>query len=157
MYQKTNVEIKRIREEISHLDWRCKQETQERAIDFLSKIEEKYYSMIFKEGCKYTWENSVRIAKMIGYPRNVAFIPDLLKMMQDLNWPGAEEAIEVLADMDLNSLLPQLKETIETAFDEDDAMWLGGLNMVVEELENKHGVRLFSEERVYELLKEADF
>ena len=147
------MEEKRIKEEILNLDWNNEEEVQKRAIEFLSKIDPKYYHLIFSEGYKQTWENSMEIVRRIGYPQNIPFIPDLLQMMQDINWPGARMAVDILCAMDLDVLQPQLERTITTAFNDNDDMWLMGLDILVEEWAEVHGTRFPLADIFYEQLK----
>lgn len=137
------------------LDWKHSKEEQDSAINNLSKVNEKYFYLIFDKTLKETWENAVLVIDKIGMPQNEFFIPTLLWLLQDVNWPGAVRAIDILLKQDKNILIPQLEEKIKEAYQNEDYMWLGGLKMLVKKCEYKSSD--FFDEKTYALLEFSDF
>ena len=149
------MDLMEIKELVYNLDWKNSKEEQEEAIEKLSKIEKKYFNLIFDKSLKATWENAVLVIDKIGTPKNEFFIPTLLWLLQDVNWPGALHAISILAKYDKNVLIPQLEPKIRVAYEREDYMWLGRLKMLVEKCMYKKTD--FSEEKTYMLLEFSDF
>ena len=104
---------------------------------------------------KSTWDKGVQIIEKIGYPNNRKAIPLLIKMLQDINWPGACRAIEILASISKHILLPFIEEYLQKAYQEEDYMWIGGLKRLVETA--KIQKEDFSDEAIFELLRFSDF
>lgn len=146
---------KKIRELIRGLSWKEKKEKQEHAIKFLSAIDEKYYDLIFDKAQKETWENAVIVIEKIGSPKNKKFFPVLIWLLQDINWPGAIRALDILTQSDKTVVGPMLENAIMQAYELNDTMWLGGLNMLANKA--NYCMNDFSNKKIYELLSNADF
>ncbi len=59
---------------VRELDWSYPIETQNKAVDFLSKADEEYIGLIFDKKLKSTWENAVKVIKKMGFPKiNLCF------------------------------------------------------------------------------------
>jgi hypothetical protein len=115
---------------IGNLSWDTNSDIQQKAIEKLSIINEKYINMLIRPVDKRFWENAALVLKKIGYPRNELAIPGLLEWLQDMNWPGAWIALETLQDIDILALLPYIENALKKAVAEDDEMWI----MAIKEL-----------------------
>ena len=140
---------------LENLSWNASQFDQSISVEALAKMEEINYSLLFDWERKDKWENTIKVVEKIGTPKNTFFIPDLLKLMQDINWPGAWQAVEVLAKMENKTLLPALCATIRDAYQEGDTLWLGGLKKVVERKEQLG--YFLGDSEIINMLQEADF
>lgn len=149
------MDTERVKELLKSLDWNFPPEIQQNAIDILSKVDETYYPLLFDWSSKSTWENSVKIVKQIGFPQNKILLANLFTLLQDINWPGANSAINVLKDIDKQYLLPKLEEYIKLAYQTSDDMWLGGLKRLTMacHLTEKD----FSSTEIYDMLKYSNF
>lgn len=144
-----------VKELVSKLSWEYSLEEQNKAIDKLSDIEEKYYELLFNRKMKETWENAVFVIDKIGVPKNEFFIPELLWLLQDVNWPGSTHAIDVLLKQNTDIVIPQLEKKIKEAYQQGDYMWLGGLKLLVEK--GNYNELNFVDENTLSLLEFSDF
>lgn len=110
---------------ISQLDWNLSVDVQQKAIVELTRVitEEDIEKLIQPLGKQY-WENSAKVIKQIGYPKNKKIIAGLLRWLQDMNWPGASICLECLQDIDVQILYPFVENAIKDASNNNDAMWL---------------------------------
>lgn len=76
---------------------------------------------------KMEWPNVVRIVQCIGYPDNEAALPKLVELFQDMNWPGAIEALRYLQTLDKSIVLPYIEAGAEEARRTNDDSWLSFL------------------------------
>lgn len=125
---KLNEEINSL---ISNLKWDNSTEVQQEAIEKLIQIDEKYIGLLIQPIDKKHWENAALVLKKIGYPRNKLAIPGLLEWLKDLNWPGAWTVLETLQSIDIEVLLPHIKNAINEATEKNDEMWLMALKELV--------------------------
>lgn len=146
----------KVKEAILNLSWNAPQCKQQEAIDFLSSVPEDYYHFFLKENSKKgTWENVIEVIRRIPYPQKRLFIPDLLEHLQDINWPGAEEAIDLLTTFSKSDLTPFLEHSLTEAFIPKDGLWLAGLKLLVNEM--GYVPSDFSDPIVFRYLGFADF
>lgn len=89
---------------------------------------------LFDISYKESWLNYSRLVKELGYPENKHAIPSLLKLMQDINWPGVTEAVDILGSMPKIDIVPEIEKTIKRAYKETDYQWIYGLEYLVEML-----------------------
>ena len=80
--------------------------------------------------------------------------PLLLELLQDMNWPGAWEAVDLMASVGSTQILPLVEDAIFEAYQKKDYIWLSGLAMLNDKLASE-GVSVSKE--VYALLKYADY
>lgn len=140
------------------LDWNRSRQMQKNAIaEAVSVILENKVSLaqLFAKTSKSSWENYCEVVEKVGCPANYVAIPSLLFLLQDINWPGANKAIEILSSIDRGVILSVLEKTIQRAYNDDDAMWLAGLKLLV----NRMGLNSSSFEDIntYSMLQKADF
>lgn len=136
------------------LDWSLPRAVQKHAIDALSAADEKYYPLILDKTRKSTWENSVAVIERIGYPKNKTLLHFLVWLLQDVNWPGAAEAIRYLSSLSRDVLIPLAKEALYIADKNDDFMWIGGIRLLIETAGYK---KSDFDADIDRILKKADF
>lgn len=140
---------------VHELDWSYPVETQNEAIDILSRIDGEYLCFVFDKNQKATWENAVKVIRKIGFPKNRPLLSDLVWLLQDINWPGALDAIEILSSIEKTIIIPIIEKALLTANSNGDSMWIAGISLLVKKGEYKSID--FSDEKIYEILKKVDF
>ena len=144
-----------IKDLVSKLSWEYPKEKQNKAIDQLSVVDEQYFYLLFNKNLKETWENIVLVIEKIGFPKNEFFIPELLWLLQDVNWPGSMHAIDILLKQNKDVVIPKLEHTIKEAYQQEDYMWLGRLKLLVEK--GNYNEMKFIDENTLSLLEFSDF
>ncbi len=140
---------------VHELDWSYPTEIQSRAVNFLSKVDEEYIVLIFDKKLKSTWENAVKVIRRIGFPKNKPVLSGLVWLLQDVNWPGAMESMEILSSIEKTAVIPIIEEALLKADAEHDTMWIGGINLLVEKA--GYVSADFRDGSILEILKKADF
>jgi len=147
-----------LQKSINNLDWEKSINEQEEAIQNVIQL---FYQMnvdlydLYKKIHKHSWENYCKIVEKIGYPQNHSAIPALFLLLQDLNWPGSENALLILSSIGKDILITDIEKFIKEAFNSSDFMWLGGLKI----LTTRIGVISddFNDKEIFKLLDFADF
>ena len=84
---------------------------------------------------KFAVFNYIRVVKRIGYPKNSVFVEDLMKGLQDANWPFFNELLELFKSAYPEELLVEIIDNfLVVADDEGDYMWISGLAMLLDYL-----------------------
>ncbi|MBP3951887.1 hypothetical protein J7W16_12170 [Bacillus sp. YZJH907-2] len=109
---------------VYNLNWSLPKEAQEESILILSQLPEEKVDRVLPKYGKECWQNGVLVIKKIGYPRNKKALPKLARLLQDRNWPGALEAIEVFRSMGREISVPYIEKECEEALRCHDADWL---------------------------------
>ena len=140
---------------VHELDWNCPNDIQRKAINFLSEIDEEYVGLIFHKQLKSTWENAVKVIGKIGFPKNKSVLSDLVWLLQDVNWPGVKQAMEILSSIEKTILIPIIENALLSAESTSDTMWISGINLFVKKV--GYSCDDFGDKKIFELLKMADF
>ena len=140
---------------VRELDWRYPADVQQNAVRALTQTDDQYLHMILDKHQKATWENAVQVIGKIGYPRNAPLLSDLIWLLQDVNWPGADKALEILSSLDKKFLMPLIEEALCTAEADHDTMWIGGINLLVKKARIQ--MKDFHDDKMSDILKKADF
>ncbi|MGD6843973.1 hypothetical protein ACQCVH_15790 [Bacillus infantis] len=140
---------------VYNLNWHLPEETQKEAADILLQLPADKVGMIIPKYGKACWENGVAVIKKIGYPKNKKALPRLAGLLQDRNWPGAQESIEIFRDLGKEISSPYIERECDEAIICGDHDWLEHLYYAVESL----GLELadFQNEETYrEMRKRAE-
>lgn len=119
-----NLEDDEITYYVFHLNWLLPKETQEEAISVLSQISADKVDLLIPKYGKECWENGVFILRKIGYPRNKKALPQLARLLQDRNWPGSLEAIEIFRNLEQKTSVSYIEKECEEAIQCHDVDWL---------------------------------
>lgn len=138
---------------VDGLHWNHSSETQESAISAIQKLDDSVLPAIFGMTAKPQWQNYVEAVRRIGFPRNRDMLPSLLILLQDLNWPGAEQALQILMQSERSVLLPLLAGAIRQAYADHDFEWLGGLRLLVQRCNLNESD--FADSRLFQWLEAA--
>lgn len=120
---------------VYELHWHLPEEIQQEAIDWLvAHTPRNQLGLVFPQYGKRYWQNSVKVVTEIGYPDNIAAFPSMVKLFQDINWPGAEEAVHYFQTLHKSTVLPFIEAGARQAKTEHDDQWLWFLYVVCERL-----------------------
>lgn len=108
-----------IEEYLRNLDFDAPQYLQDYAIIQLSNLEESKFHLLLQPISKSYWRNAAIVLKEIGYPRVKSIIPELLQWIQDMNWPGAKEIVDLLITID-DAIVPYVKQVLKS----EDGIWI---------------------------------
>lgn len=129
------MEEKEVQELVEQLSWNLPYETQNKALKKLIDVNPEMLDIIINPYLKSTWENAVKIIELIGYPKNKKALPSLIALLQDLNWPGALHAVDLLKNVEEKVLIPLIEDAIKEANESSDEMWLWGIKFLLERTE----------------------
>lgn len=76
----------------------------------------------------------MKVIEVIGYPHNETAFPRIVELFQDINWPGANEAVLYFQTLDKTVVVPYIEAGAKQAIAERDWEWLYFLYMVCERL-----------------------
>lgn len=111
-----NIEIE---EYIQNLNSEAPKYLQDYAVSQLVYLENSKLHLLLQPMSKSYWKNAAIVLKKIGYPRVKAIIPELLKWIQDMNWPGAQEIVDLLITID-DEIVPYVKKVLKSG----DGIWI---------------------------------
>lgn len=120
---------------VHELHWYLPEETQQQAIDYLTENAPlNELGQLFALSSKPHWQNCMKVVVAIGYPYNIAAFPKMVELFQDINWPGANEAVDYFKTLDKQFVVPFIEAGGKQAIKENDDQWLWFLYMVCERL-----------------------
>jgi DNA-binding PadR family transcriptional regulator len=119
---------------VYNLNWRLPRDVQEEAAAVLMGISPDQAHMLLPTYGKECWENGTAILKEIGYPNNQKAFPRLASLLQDRNWPGALEAIEIFRNAGKDVSAPYIEKECEEAIRCRDSDWLEHLQFACDSL-----------------------
>lgn len=111
-----NIEIE---EYIQNLNSGAPQYLQDYAISQLIHLEGSKLHLLLQPISKSYWRNAAIVLKRIGYPRVKSILPELLQWIQDMNWPGAQEIVDLLITVD-EEIVPHAKKVLKSG----DGIWI---------------------------------
>lgn len=133
MYFEKNPDI--IKLHAYELNWHMPEHLQQEAIDWLVEYADRdQLALVFPPYAKRCWQNAVKVVEKIGYPENIAAFPTMDELFQDINWPGAEEAVLYFQTLEKNVVLPFIEAGGRQAIATNDRDWLFFLYAVCERL-----------------------
>ena len=107
------------------LHWHLTEELQQEAIEWLVEyIPRDQLALMFTMGRKSSFQNAVKVVETIGYPNNEAAFPSMVELFQDINWPGAEEAVLYFQTLEKAIVVPYIEAGGKQAMVEHDHQWL---------------------------------
>lgn len=128
---------------LNSLSWYLPEEEQEIAIEELVKYKHYYLNSLITKTGKHQWFNAIRLIRKLNYSDQLELIPQMLFLLKDLNWPGANEAVELMIQMNKNELKPHIIIALEEADSDNDTIWIAWIKDFIErinltDLEAKH-------------------
>ena len=112
----------------------------EAAMQEIMKITDEQLPMLIRPKVCYSEATAVVLTR-IGYPRIKDIIPDLLRWLQDINWPGAYEIAKLLASIG-KPVVPYIKDILRGT---DDTWQLWVIKYVIDEWPKEFVVEIQSE------------
>jgi len=129
------MDIDLIKHYAHELHWHLPEETQIEAIEWLiENTPRDQLALIFPPYSKSCWQNAMKVIEAIGYPDNEAAFPRMVELFQDINWPGAEEAVLYFQTLEKAIVVPYIEAGVKQAMVERDEEWLWFLYVVCERL-----------------------
>ena len=130
------MDLELIKHYAHQLHWHLPEEQQQEAIEWLmANVPHDQLALIFYPyTTKSCWQNAMKVIEAIGYPNNELAFPCLMELFQDLNWPGAEEAVLYLQTLETTVVTPYIEAAAKQAMAEQDREWLWFLYAVCERL-----------------------
>lgn len=120
---------------VHELHWHLPEQTQQEAVDYLiENVPLNELGQLFALSSKAYWQNCMKVVTAIGYPYNIAAFPKMVELFQDINWPGANEAIDYFKTLEKNIVAPFIEAGGKQAMNERDDEWLWFLYAVCERL-----------------------
>lgn len=116
---------------LQDLSWDKDKRLQEEAVKYFSNDESLDFNILLKIAPKKTMTNLVEIITNKRVEEQHKSINGLLYLLQDLSWPGSEQAMSLLKTFPKEILLPHLENTLKEAGKKNDDNWLGNLKMLV--------------------------
>lgn len=116
---------------LQDLSWDKDKRLQEEAVKYFSNDESLDFNILLKIAPKKTMANLVEIITNKRVEEQHKSINGLLYLLQDLSWPGSEQAMSLLKTFPKEILLPHLENTLKEAGKKNDDNWLGNLKMLV--------------------------
>ena len=137
---------------VHELHWHLPEETQQQAVDWLvANAPLNQLAYVFPTYSKSYWQNSVKVVREIGYPYNIAAFPSMVELFQDINWPGAEEAIEYFGTLEKQVVAPFIEAGGKQTIAEQDDQWLWFLYAVCGRLQIERA--LFRDGTVFDVME----
>ena len=107
------------------MHWHLPEEKQTEAIEWLiENTPRNQLAFVFPPYAKSCWQNGVKVIEAVRYPDNEAAFPRMVELFQDINWPGAREAVLYFQTLEKTIVSPFIEAGGKQAIDEQDEQWL---------------------------------
>jgi len=146
----TPKEIETLCDEYPHMS----REAQLALVDRIRALPDEELRFLILPGHKWYWWGAAEIIQQLGPARIECMLPHLLVWLQDVNWPGTENILQVLSAVDKAVLMPSIEETLLLAAQNGDGMWIGGISLLLERANIQK--EDFSSPDIYDLLALSD-
>lgn len=74
----------------------------------------------------------INILIKLPSPQLIHAIPQLIEVLQDLNWPGSMDSVEFLSSLPIEKYIKNLEHLLEKALKEKDEDWLFGIFYLID-------------------------
>lgn len=116
---------------------------------------DKYSNEMFcRSGLKTFLGIESKILSKKGYPKIKDVLISLFEWLQDLNWPGADEIVNILLIIPNGIFITNLETSINLAIKDDDIEWLINMKDIVKR--KKLLKKDFNNPYLYEILMDCD-
>lgn len=92
------------------------------------------YFDLLKFSSKFCWLNFLKILENMPEEDRIRGLPTLFVLLQDANWPTFEKTIEIFETINKQVVISYLNKYLEQAYEEDDEMWIFGLQFLAKKL-----------------------
>lgn len=92
------------------------------------------YFNLLKFSSKFCWLNFLKILEIMPEEDRIRGLPTLFVLLQDANWPTFEKTIEIFQTINKQVVISYLNKYLEQAYEEDDEMWIFGLQFLAKKL-----------------------
>lgn len=119
---------------LDSLSWECSEEEQNEAIEKLIPHKHHLFKSLITNTGKKQWDSAIRLVGKLKYIDQVQMIPQLLFLLKDMNWPGAQAAVNIMSKMDRFDLEPFIIDALITANRENDSVWIAWLKSFIKDI-----------------------
>ncbi|GIP49367.1 hypothetical protein J53TS2_29580 [Paenibacillus sp. J53TS2] len=119
---------------LSSLSWNCPQDEQEIAVMKIINLKDKIPNCLITNTSKDQWDNCMKIINKLDYKDQLKMTPQMLFLLKDMNWPGAQEACNLMCTMNTDDLIPYIMQALEQADTECDTIWITWIKKFLEKL-----------------------
>lgn len=116
---------------IKNLDWNMPKELQVEAKQILIENDDWDIESWHHNTRVCQLQNLVDIISAKQYSQQICAVSGLLKLLQDINWPGALKAEELLKMFKKKDILLPLEDALFEAYKTDDSEWVTWLKPLI--------------------------
>jgi HEAT repeat protein len=117
---------------IHELDANTPAVVQGNAVRSLAALGPSVFPWLLEVREKTRWDNVVRVIREIGYPESAPAIDWLVHQLQDVNWPGTMEGMEILIEIGA-PVVPYLRRVMQDFA--ADGWWMAGICRMLERMD----------------------
>jgi hypothetical protein len=81
---------------------------------------------------KVYWKKGAETLKLLELPHIIEIVPSLFDWLQDFNWPGSTDVMDILASLPRQVLIINLEHAIKVALTQNDQDWLYFMSIFIE-------------------------
>ncbi|MHA6484113.1 DUF5071 domain-containing protein [Paenibacillus sp. strain BS8-2] len=119
---------------LASLNWHRPQSEQDFAVQELIHYKDEIINIFISETQKEQWHNAIRIIERLDNLDQLKAVPQMLLLLMDMNWPGAQPAVEIMKKLDLESIRPYVEEVLIRAENEKDTIWIAWIKYLIEQM-----------------------
>ena len=113
---------------IDQLDWNNNETIINDAKNKLLTIPEEYIHLLMQPSSKWHWENAADVVVHLNV--NSCF-PEMLKWLQDLNWPGAKKIFNMLSIYEGSDIDKHITDALILVKLENDEVWYENIDQLI--------------------------
>ncbi len=116
---------------LESLSWNNDIETQQKGVKQLIEDESIDINQLIEQADKTCFQNIVLAVSKKNWENQCKAVDGLLILLQDLNWPGSLDGLNILKRLPRDIVLGSLENALEKAIKTFDDMWLSNLNILI--------------------------
>ncbi|MCL6603644.1 MAG: DUF5071 domain-containing protein [Paenibacillus sp.] len=121
------------------------EEEKDDAMKKLQFIKDEDLHLLLQPISKAYWDGAAEVIINLGYPRVHIILPGLLEWIQDMNWPGAAQILDLLRDIG-DPVIPYIKDVFNQH--SDDVEWVEWIFELLVDNWNKNQILQIEEELI---------
>lgn len=116
---------------LESLSWNNDIETQQKGVKQLIEDESIDINQLIEQADKTCFQNIVLAVSQKNWENQYKAVDGLLILLQDLNWPGSLDGLNILKRLPRDIVLGPLENALKKAVKTFDDMWLSNLNILI--------------------------
>lgn len=113
------------------LSWSNDTETQQNGVRQLIEDDSVDINKLIEQADKTCLQNIVLAVSQKNWANQYKSVDGLLILLQDLNWPGSLDGLNILKRFPKDIVLGPLENALKKAVETSDDMWLSNLNLLI--------------------------